>query len=231
MPGPALGVMTTLPKGLMDLVLPPICGRCMRPTVHGAALCVPCDRALLRWSGPDAPPPGIDTCAAGLVYAGEALNWVQRFKYPKRGFSGLDPAAVGVLRAIIRQAASIAPAPDPLLVVPVALHPRTLRRRGFNPAALLARDVARQLGSAVDTTALVRVRDTRSQTGLGRTERLRNVRGAFRARTGLLLPECVWLVDDVVTTGSTVAEAGRALRRAGARTVVVICAARTPSPT
>ena len=77
-------------------------------------------------------------------------------------------------------------------------------------------------------TALRRVRDTGSQTGRGRAERRRNVRGAFAANGRA--PERIWLVDDVVTTGATLEEAARALRRAGARVVIALCAARTPAP-
>jgi len=113
------------------------------------------------------------------------------------------------------------------LLVPVPLHPRRLRMRGFNPAASVGRSVAEVLGVPCDPVALSRVRDTRSQTGLGRRARQRNLRGAFRARPGLLVPEVVCLVDDVVTTGSTLGEAARALRATGARTVVAVCLART----
>jgi ComF family protein len=165
------------------------------------------------------------------AYEGEVLRWVHRFKYPRPGIAGLDPAALCVLRFLIREAAARAPGPPPQLVVPVSLHAHRLRSRGFNPAALLARIVARELGTALDPTALVRVRDTRSQTNLDRAARRRNLRGAFRVRPDLRPPPLVWLVDDVVTTGSTVAEAARALRRAGTKSVTALCAARTPGPT
>jgi len=220
--------MRALTKGFIDLLLPPICGRCGRAGDRGSALCAACERSLPRWRDPAAPPLGIDCCVSGLAYSGEALNWIRRFKYPKRGLAGLDSTAAGILHSVVRIAACDATAPKPHLVVPVAQHVRNLRRRGFNPAAVLAREVARHFDAAFDPTALVRVRDTRSQTGLGRAARRQNVRGAFRPRDGLRLPRCVWLVDDVVTTGSTVAEAGLVLRRAGAKTVVVLCAARTP---
>ncbi len=124
------------------------------------------------------------------------------------------------------EAGARAPAPAPDLVVPVPLHPRRLRERGFNPATLLARALARERRVRLDPVALRRVRDTPSQTRLDRRARRRNVRGAFVARARV--PPRVWLVDDVVTTGSTLGEAARALRRAGARSVVGVCAARTP---
>ena len=78
-----------------------------------------------------------------------------------------------------------------------------------------------------DPVALRRIRATTSQTGLDRRERVRNVRGAFRGRRGWRAPGRVWLVDDVVTTRSTLEEAARALRRAGAKDVRAVCAART----
>jgi ComF family protein len=118
------------------------------------------------------------------------------------------------------------PGPAPDLVAPVPLHPRRLRERGFSPAALLARALAREARVPVAPTLLARVRDTRSQTELSRAERRRNVAGAFVPRTAA--PARVWLVDDVVTTGSTLAEAARALRRAGAREIVGVCLAWRP---
>jgi ComF family protein len=153
-------------------------------------------------------------------------DFVHRFKYPQAGLLGLDPGPRAVASALAREAAGRAPAPGEL-VVPVPLHPVRLRQRGFNPAALLARAVARAHGLAVAPRALERLRDTPSQTGLGRRARRRNVAGAFGVRSGERIPARVWLVDDVVTTGATLAEAARALRRAGARQVTAICSART----
>jgi ComF family protein len=171
--------------------------------------------------------PGLAACVAAVPFCGPVESWVRRFKYPEPGLRGLDPAPGAVLRALICEAGDRAPGPPPERVVPVPLHPRRLRERGFNPAALLARALARELGVRHDATALRRVRDTPSQTGLGRAARRRNVRGGFRARGAV--PPCIWLVDDVVTTGSTLAEAAGALRRAGARRVVGVCAAWTPA--
>lgn len=130
------------------------------------------------------------------------------------------------LRALIRESLAWCSLEPPDCVVPVPLHRRRIAQRGFNPAVTLARELARTRGVPLAATALRRVRDTESQTGLGRAERRANVRAAFRARPGL--PARVWLVDDVVTTGATLEECARALRRAGARQVVALCAARTP---
>ncbi len=152
--------------------------------------------------------------------------WIRRFKYPRPGLAGLDPKAEAIVRALAREAGARAPGPPPDLVVPIPLHPRRLRARGFNPACELARAIAGPARLRLAPRALARLRDTPSQTGLERAARRRNVRGAFRARRPV--PPRIWLVDDVVTTGSTLSEAARALRRAGARRVVGVCVAWTP---
>jgi ComF family protein len=200
-----------------------------------AGLCTLCQAAppaargsrCAACSGVRAP---LAACVAAADFAGEVETWIHRFKYPAPGIAGLDPAPLAVARGLVREAALVAPGAPPELVLPIPLHPRRLRARGFNPAAVLGRSLARELRAPFDPVALWRVRDTPSQTGLDRRERRHNVRGAFRARERTRLPVRVWLVDDVVTTGSTLSEAARVLRRAGARTVVGVCAARTPDP-
>jgi ComF family protein len=206
-------------------VLPPACAGCGAPLAGDAALCRACARPLSR-PARDPHVPGLAACVAAVEFRGPVETWVHRFKYPARGLAGLDPGPRAAVVALVLAAAARAPGPAPDLVVPVPLHPRRLRRRGFNPAALLARPLARRSGAACDARALRRLRDTPSQTGLGRRERRRNLRGAFAAARPL--PACVWLVDDVVTTGATLAAAAAALRRAGARRVVGVCAAWTP---
>jgi ComF family protein len=172
--------------------------------------------------------PPLAACCAAVAYQGEAEDWIRRFKYPRPGWRGLDPAPLGVLRQLALEAARAAPGPSPVCIVPVPLHPRRLRERGFNPSALLARWIARDCGCRFDAGLLRRVRDTPSQTGLGRRARRANLRGAFAVRPGTRAPRAVWLVDDVITTGSTLAESARVLHRAGSERIVAICAARTP---
>jgi ComF family protein len=168
----------------------------------------------------------LTACLAAVRFEGKGAEWIHRFKYPKKGLRGLDPAPASVVAAMLHEAAARAPTPRPELIVPVPLHPRRLRMRGFNPAAQIARSLAREFEIPFDAVALCRTRDTPSQTGFDRRERLNNVRGAFRPRRGRNVPERIWLVDDVVTTASTLAEAAIALRAAGASTVIGLCAAR-----
>src|SRR5262249_290361 len=105
-------------------------------------------------------------------------------------------------------------------------HPRRLRERQFNQAALLALAWAPRGGPLVDPFALERVHDTPPQSSLSGAARQTNVRGAFRARIDRVLGRRVLLVDDVVTAGATAEACGKALLRAGAREVLVLTVAR-----
>ena len=224
--------MRELLQGILDLVLPPLCCACGESSDGAAPFCTRC-RAALPWlarSDNCATPRSLDACFAAVAFAGDAEVWIRRFKYPRSGLRNLDPAAPAVAKWLVQRAADIAPSTRVDLVIPVPLHRRRLRERGFNPAALLARSLARVQRLPFDPVALERIRDTPSQTGLSRTERRRNVRGAFRAAACARISERVWLVDDVVTTGSTLTAAAVALRRAGARRITGICAARTARP-
>ena len=203
--------------------MPPRCGSCRAASRR--PLCAACRGAL----APDldaTPIPHLDACLAAVAYAGEVTAWMQRFKYPGSGFSRLDSVPIGILQDLISEAAHSVIGPPPELVVPVPLHPKRLRARGFNPAALLSRAVARAAASRAGPRALRRIRDTPSQTGLDRAARQRNVAGAFVCRRPA--PRTVWLVDDVVTTGATLTECARVLRRQGTQHVVAVCVARTP---
>jgi ComF family protein len=113
------------------------------------------------------------------------------------------------------------------LVIPVPLHRRRLRWRGFNQAAILADAVARRLQHPLDVSTLIRVRSTDPQTARDRKERHRNVRDAFAVRAPAhLASRMVLLIDDVMTTGATADECARTLLEAGARRVDVLTFAR-----
>jgi ComF family protein len=115
----------------------------------------------------------------------------------------------------------------PQLLIPVPLHSRRLRERGFNQAALLTRQLAAELALPWRADLLSKVRESADQRGLDRRQRRRNLRGCFSCRS--LPAGChVALVDDVVTTGATAWAASDALRRAGAGRVDVWALARTP---
>lgn len=114
-----------------------------------------------------------------------------------------------------------------LLMMPVPLHPKRLRERGFNQSLVLAKAVGTVLETRLDFMSLRRVKYTQPQTGLKRDERLRNVKGAF----GIvgrpdLKGRAVILVDDVATTGSTLNECARMLKKAGCDRVYCLALAR-----
>jgi ComF family protein len=113
------------------------------------------------------------------------------------------------------------------ILVPVPLHARRRRERGFNQAEALASELGRLIGRPVEKRALRRVADIPPQTTMGKDDRRRNVRGAFRvARPERVRGRIVVLVDDVFTTGSTLGECARELRRAGAADVRALTVAR-----
>lgn len=110
------------------------------------------------------------------------------------------------------------------MVVPVPMDRAAQTHRGFNQAERIARALAHEWNLSLPSRALIKVRRTRPQSTLGRDERLVNVEGAFRVDGGRVRDAKVIIVDDLVTTGATVRSCARALRAAGAREVVAVCA-------
>jgi ComF family protein len=114
----------------------------------------------------------------------------------------------------------------PDLILPIPLHPRRQRRRGYNQSELLARPLAQRLGIQFSSAALRRTRHTVPQVGLGPIERADNVRGAFSADAQVVAGRRILLVDDVLTTGATMSAASEALLAAGTVAVSAYCLAR-----
>jgi len=132
-------------------------------------------------------------------------------------------AAGNTLGRLFAQQLEIEAKPD--LIIPVPLHPKRLRERGYNQAAELARPIGKLLNLPLDTRSLQRIRHTNEQSSLNAKERRRNLRGAFHCNADLQNKRVV-IVDDVVTTGSTANEIAKTLRRAGARHIEIWAAAR-----
>jgi ComF family protein len=165
-------------------------------------------------------PPKFVKAAAPLLYEGVVEDAVKLFKYRKvralKDFLG-EFVASEAERSF--QGATVA--------VAVPLHPKRLRYRGFNQALFLAESAARSLGIALNIDGLARVRHTRPQVDLGPEERLANVKGAFAVvRPEDFKGQAVLLVDDVYTTGATVKECARVLKKSGAKSVSVLTVAR-----
>jgi len=115
---------------------------------------------------------------------------------------------------------------SPSCVVPVPLGRRRLHQRGYNQAELLGRALAELLRLPILSSAATRIRETPSQVGLEAGERWANVDGAFAADPSLVQDETVLLIDDVHTTGATLAACSKALAQAGARRVLALTIGR-----
>lgn len=235
----ALGTRVLEP--LLAVVFPSRCLACRhfltRPT--RGPLCAACWRALPRHvmplcacGGPCGAAGACARCRRGLSafsrgaslgpFEGTLRTLIHELKYRGRRRVAARLAELLLARPETAQVLS-----GECLLLPVPLHPRRRRERGFNQADLLARELGRRSGLAVATTALVRRKDTRSQTGLSAAARRANVAGAFAVRRrAQVVARRVILVDDVTTTGATVRACADALRAAGAADVRLLTLAR-----
>jgi len=247
-----MGHVAAVARAALDLLFPPVClscgecGAAARPALCdscwdsivrlGPPWCAICGRPFKVFPSPegDACPGRAELCGrcsrrrpafaysrSAALYQGAVREALHAFK-----FSG-KTALAGPLTDLLLEVCGPAIAPAPDLVVPVPLHRRREQERGYNQSALLARRVARRLGAAHAPRALWRVRPTSPQAELTGAERRTNVRGAFAVRSpGALAGRHVLLIDDVLTTGTTVAECARVLAAAGAGAVGVLTVAR-----
>jgi len=212
----------------LDFFFPPVCPGCGRV---GYEICPPCRAGIVPIAGGDcricnrplefgdlcgrcfARGSSLDRVYAAAEYTGALRESVQRFKYRNCRYLG-DALAGLLVRRLDGEKLG------PRLVVPVPLHRRRLRQRGYNQSGILAKKVARALGWEARTDALSRIHDGRAQVGLNEPERLANVRRAFQGTKTALQGMDVLLIDDVSTTGATLEACARACRRAGASSVV-----------
>jgi ComF family protein len=166
-------------------------------------------------------PPAFDQVVAAFDYRFPVDRLVGRFKF------AADLPAGAYLGDALARAAANAARPDLLVASPSSAA--RLRERGFNPALLLASRVGRSLGIPVDGRALAKIHHTPPQAGLDRAARRRNLRGVFAVRRSVQGLH-VAVVDDVMTTGSTLSSLAEVLRKSGARRVSGWVVARTPEP-
>ena len=194
----------------------PLCTVCGRPFASKNEEDHPCEDCLRKR-------PFFDMVRAPFLYEGGIMEAIHQFKYAGRAHlaDSLGPLLASFVKEWMEMTAEC-------LTIPVPLHPKRLRERGFNQSLLLARHVASLLRTELDFLSLRRIRYTQPQTGLKSEERKRNVRKAFEiTNQEAVKGRNVLLVDDVTTTGSTLNECARVLSRAGAEKVCGIVLART----
>lgn len=188
----------------------PHCPQCAIPTPNGQV----CGACLQH-------PPAHAYTLAAFCYAFPVDQLIQALKYQQR------LAIAPVLGRALALAARSRPRPD--LLIPMPLHPKRLQQRGFNHATEIARVIAAELNLPLDVSVCERVRDTPPQVALAYDQRRRNVRDAFVCH-GKVAGKRVALIDDVMTTGTSLDELAKTLKKAGALEVEAWVVARTLPP-
>ncbi len=192
----------------IEFICPPICPRCGQATSM-PRLCPSCRQAPLQ----------IDGIRAVGYLRGTLRTAIHRFKYSSMRLLAA-PLAQLMTQYLLQNQLPID------VIVPVPLHSHRLRERGYNQAALLAKEMEKALGLPLLEDALVRVRSTAPQVGLSASERRDNVRAAFHSPDRSLKGQRVLLVDDVCTTGATLEACSLALREGGVSVVWGLVLAR-----
>jgi ComF family protein len=236
-------------KAFLDILFPPLCHACKSFIPDAGAIhlcesclagspaiasphCTLCGLPFLTEGGTDhlcggciRNPPSFAAARAAVMFDGPVRDLIHRFKYGKK-VQHCRP--LGLLTA--RQLGEFVAASSADLIIPVPLHVKRLRERGFNQALLLTEALAKQWRLPLSRHNLRRIRWTEPQISLSALERKENVRGAFAVHDAAgVRNRRIILVDDVYTTGSTVAECSRTLRKAGAEAVFVATISRAIS--
>ena len=226
-------VLSRLASSVLELLMPLSCAVCHR---EGRHLCLDCEAALPRLEKPYCPtcaeprssalcrwcaemPPAIDGIRAPYLMDGVVREMVHSLKYQNLRASAPD---LGRLLATFLER-------NPTgadVLVPVPLHRRRESERGYNQSKLLAKELGKNIGLLVETRALRRTKNSPPQVSIaGHEERRRNTEGAFEC-TSSMDGQRVLLIDDVVTTGSTMSACASALKAVGARSVWGLALAR-----
>jgi ComF family protein len=195
-------------RGALPSIQSPFCNICGRPLSPGEP-CPDCRRWQLEINGIRAP----------FRFEGVIRDAIHKLKY--HHFRALAPSLAGLLAGYLE----VRPLAADVLV-PVPIHSRRLRERGYNQSALLAKELSKLVAIPVVEDCLFRSKNTSSQTKADAQTRRRNVSGAFLCRDRRLEGQRVLIVDDVCTTGATLDSCAVALRRGGASLVWGLTVAR-----
>ena len=172
-----------------------------------------------------AAPPPFDAARSLFAYTGDVRAAIVATKYAGRPYPA-DAVALRLRESLVGRWGGLIPDGTPPTVVPVPVHPWKYLRRGFNLPALIASRLSRHMGLPFDPLALSRTRERVPQARLPGNLRRENVEGAFRVPRGRKIPPAILLLDDVFTSGATAEACARALKCAGADSIVVVTVAR-----
>lgn len=227
-------------KFIQQALFPRRCCLCDQASVSALALCDAC-RPELPWLGNGCPrcarpvpadsfsyvcgeclkqPPPFERTLVLFRYQPPVSQLIQQFKFNQR-------LALTQLfsELLAERVAAIEPLPE--VIIPVPLHPTRQRERGFNQAIEIARPLGRRLGIPVALDACHRIRQTRTQSTLPAGQRRRNLRNAFACQQPASPWRHVAILDDVITTGSTISALAKTLRKGGVERVDCWAIART----
>jgi len=238
---PPLQLLKEFARHISDIFIPPICISCSQLVDRHHGLCAKCWREISFVAGPVcdrlgiplsfdpgdavvmsaaalAKPPAYDRARAATHFSGTVRDLMHRFKYGDQ-----HTARRLFAQWLLFAAQEIITECD--IIIPVPLHRQRLRMRRFNQSAILAQDLSTKTGLEFRPDILVRQRSTLPQVGLTRDQRRRNLQGAFSVpdeEGRELFGRSVLLVDDVITTGTTIDICARVLKQAGASQVNIV---------
>lgn len=235
----------TLSVGILDFLFPKYCVNCRKIGDYICSncfsflsfdveiICLVCNKGSID----GLTHPGckskyaIDGAFCGVAYKGIVKKLIYNFKY-KPYLADLKKSLVelfyeSIIQQEIFQKTYGSPPAGGAILVPIPLHSKRLRQRGYNHAKLLADGLSQSLNLKL-LEALQRTKETKSQFGLTLKERKENIKNAFTVRPNILISQYpnIFLVDDILTTGSTLLEAARILKKNGARRVWGLTLAR-----
>lgn len=223
---------------LLNTLFPESCPLCDNPSLDHktAPICTECWQTIRPYTGPQCSTCGTPLVSDLSVACGDCIK--ERPAYETARSYGLYEGALKKainlfkfysIKRLARPLSGIMlqdNMPPVDAVIPVPLHKKRLRLREFNQSAVIAKNIAKGIGADLIVDCLVKTRDTLPQVGLNYKKRQINIKNAFQIRNAYLLEDKdVLLIDDVITTGSTVRECSRALKKAGAGGIYVMALA------